>query len=42
MDLLKCGPDVEAVEPPSLRAEVALRLGEALSLYRSEPAGGTQ
>ncbi len=39
MDVLKYGPDVEAVEPPGLRAEIARRLGDALALYRSEPVG---
>jgi hypothetical protein len=32
-------PDVKAVEPPRLYAEIARPLGEALPLYRSEPAG---
>jgi hypothetical protein len=39
MDAMKC-PDVEAVEPPRLYAEIARPLEEALPLYRSEPAGG--
>jgi hypothetical protein len=33
MDVLKYGPDVEAVEPPELRAEVAGRLAAALANY---------
>jgi proteasome accessory factor C len=33
MDVLKYGPDVEAVEPPELRAEVAGRLAAALAVY---------
>jgi proteasome accessory factor C len=36
MDLLKYGPEVEAVEPPELRDEVARQLTEALAIYRSE------
>ncbi len=34
MDILKYGPDVEVVAPPSLRKEVAQRLSTALMLYR--------
>lgn len=34
MDLLKYGPDVEVVAPPSLRAAVAERLSAAISRYR--------
>jgi predicted DNA-binding transcriptional regulator YafY len=34
MDILKFGPDVEVVSPPSLRAEVAARAEETAKKYR--------
>ena len=33
LDILRYGPDVEVLEPPALRAEVAGRLREAAALY---------
>jgi proteasome accessory factor C len=36
MDILKYGPDVQVVEPPALRTQVAERLRDALEHY----AGG--
>jgi predicted DNA-binding transcriptional regulator YafY len=33
MDLLRYGPDVEVVQPPELRHELAIRLRQALSQY---------
>jgi proteasome accessory factor C len=37
MDVLKYGPDVEVVEPPTLRTAVRQRLHEALAQYASAP-----
>jgi predicted DNA-binding transcriptional regulator YafY len=37
IDLLSLGPQVEVLEPASLRAEVARRLTHAALLYRDEP-----
>jgi predicted DNA-binding transcriptional regulator YafY len=34
MDLLRFGPDVEVIEPPSLRELVVQRLSDTLRLYR--------
>ncbi len=33
LDILRYGPDVEVLEPPALRAEVAARLREAAAVY---------
>lgn len=35
LDILRYGPDVEVLEPESLRKRVAQRLAEALEIYRS-------
>ncbi len=39
LDILRYGPQVEVLEPPSLRAEVASRLREAAALYAGDGPG---
>ena len=40
MNILKYGPDVEVLGPPTLRAEVAEALGAAFAIYGPDPRDG--